>query len=174
MMDSRSDSVVLPLVARKVQSLDTALNASNSEGADFLIYSVSDGSHVDSMPNSVRDDVKIPIFVRFPIYGEDMLAKEASKCLKSGASGLVISVKDFEKYGENVLSTLFDEVDPPSTRARDESCDPSVMYNGFGGKEIVAGFINLEDREKQLIERERLALLEAINVIKKAAPMVII
>ncbi|KAI3764064.1 hypothetical protein L2E82_14064 [Cichorium intybus] len=37
-MDSKSDSVFLPLVGRKVQTSDAAMNASSFEGADFLIY----------------------------------------------------------------------------------------------------------------------------------------
>ncbi|KAJ6352427.1 hypothetical protein OIU76_001622 [Salix suchowensis] len=40
MMGSRTESVVLPLVARIVQTPNAALNASNSEGADFLIYAL--------------------------------------------------------------------------------------------------------------------------------------
>uniref|UniRef100_A0A6N2KLY5 Uncharacterized protein n=1 Tax=Salix viminalis TaxID=40686 RepID=A0A6N2KLY5_SALVM len=38
LMGSKSGPVVLPLVARIVQTPNAALNASNSEGADFLIY----------------------------------------------------------------------------------------------------------------------------------------
>ena len=46
MMASKSDSVVLPLVARYVQDIDGAINASNSEGADFLIYDIAGQENV--------------------------------------------------------------------------------------------------------------------------------
>ena len=42
------------------------------------------------------------------------------------------------------------------------------------GKEGVASFIKVEDKEIQFIEIERTVLLEAINVIWKIAPHVII
>ena len=179
MMDSKSDSVVLPLVARKVESPDDALNASSSEGADFLIYSIEKESHADVILNIVRENVKIPIFVMVTSYGDDMLVAEASKLLKSGASGLVTSLKGFEKFGDDRLSSLFNEVYAFSNRAQDkrDSFDEGKLLNvdnGFGAEQRVAGFVKLEDREKEFIERERSVLLEAINVIKKAAPLVII
>ena len=42
------------------------------------------------------------------------------------------------------------------------------------GKEGVASFIKVEDKEIQFIEIERIVLLEAINVIRKTAPHMII
>jgi hypothetical protein len=47
------------------------------------------------------------------------------------------------------------------------------MENDIHEKTTVAGFVKLEDREKQLIEKERSILLEAIDVIQKASPLVI-
>lgn len=177
MMDSKSDSVVLPLVARNVQTADAALNASSSEGADFLIYSLGKEKLVDVVLNSVRENVKIPIFVMFT-YEEDALVTEASKLLKSGASGLVTSVKGFEKFSDDALNSLFSDVYTLNKSTQDDFDNSSEnkllnSENGIGAKERVAGFINLEDRKKQCIERERLVLLEAINVIQKAAPLVI-
>lgn len=178
MMDSKSDSVVLPLVARNVQTVDAALNAAKSEGADFLIFSIGEEKHVDVVLSSVRENVKIPIFVMFSSYGEDVLVTEASKLLKSGASGLVTSAKGFEKFSDDALSHLFNDVYTLSTRTQDEFDNLNRNEflnadNGFGAEERVAGFIKLEDREKQFIERERLVLLKAIHVIQKAAPLVI-
>ena len=176
MMDSKSDSVVLPLVARNVETADAALSASKSEGADFLIYSIGDEKNVDVVLNSVRENVKIPIFVSS--YGHDVLVTEASKLFKSGASGLVTSVNGFEKFSDDVLNHLFNDVYTVTKRTQDEfdNLNENMLLNvdnGFGANERVAGFIKLEDQEKQFIERERSVLLKAINVIQKAAPLVI-
>lgn len=175
MMDSKSDSVVLPLVARNVQTADAALNASSSEGADFLIYSIGGQNHVEVL-TSVRENVKIPIFVMFTSYGEDTLVMEASRSLESGASGLVTSVKGFRKFSDDALNSLFSNVYTLNETTQDEFTNSNESKllnseNGIGAEERVAGFINLEDRKKQLIEREKLVLLEAINVIQKAAPL---
>lgn len=42
------------------------------------------------------------------------------------------------------------------------------------GKEGVASFIEVEDKEKKFIEAGRTILLEAINVVRKTAPLMII
>ncbi|PON55284.1 Thiamine phosphate synthase [Parasponia andersonii] len=176
MMDSKSDSVVLPLVARNVQTVDAALNASKSEGADFLIYSIGEEENVDVVLNSIRENVKIPIFVVFSSYGEEVLANEASKFLKSGASGLVTSVNDFAKFSDDALNNLLNDAYTLNIRTQDEfdNLNENKLLNGdngFEAEERVAGFIKLEDREKQFIERERSVLLKAIKVIQKAAPL---
>lgn len=179
MMDSKSDSVVLPLVARNVQTLDAALNASSSEGADFLIYSIGgEDTNVDVVPNSVFQNVKIPIFVMFTSFGEDTLLTEASKFLKLGASGLVSTLNCFKMYSDDALSKLFDNVYTLNIKTPDEldtfsNLELLDVDNNVSEKKGVAGFIKLEDREKQFIDRERSLLLEAIDVIQKAAPLVI-
>ncbi|XP_015892113.3 probable transmembrane GTPase FZO-like, chloroplastic [Ziziphus jujuba] len=176
MMDSKSDSVFLPLVARNVQTLDAALNASNSEGADFLIYSIGEENQVDVVPKSVFRNVKIPIFAMFTSGGEDLLLKEASVLLKSGASGLVSTLKGFEMFSDDALSELFDNVYTPNLRTQDELDNLNNLEfldvdNNVREGRAVAGFIKLEDREKQFIDREKSILLEAIKVIQRAAPL---
>uniref|UniRef100_A0A2N9H0U6 G domain-containing protein n=1 Tax=Fagus sylvatica TaxID=28930 RepID=A0A2N9H0U6_FAGSY len=175
LIDSKSESVVLPLVARNVQTANAALNASNSEGADFLIYDIGGEKHVDGAVNSVFENVKIPIFVVFPSCGEDTLFTEASNLLKLGASGLVISLEGLGLFGDDVVRKLFNIV-YMNKRTQDKvesSIEPKLLNvdNGVYGKKAVAGFIKLEDKEKQFIETERTRLLEAINVIQKAAPL---
>ncbi|KAM2142862.1 hypothetical protein ACFX1Q_008949 [Malus domestica] len=68
MLASKSDSVVLPLVARYVQDIDGAINASNSEGADFLMYDIAGQENVLLALNSLFKTVKLPIFVTFTSY----------------------------------------------------------------------------------------------------------
>ncbi|KAF4370133.1 hypothetical protein F8388_007274 [Cannabis sativa] len=164
MMDSKSDSVVLPLVARNVQSVEAALDASNSEGADFIIYNFNDEKNVDVVLNSVCENVKIPIFVLFNSYDEDKLVTEASKLLRFGASGLVTSLNGFEKFSVDVLNHLFNDVYTINKKSQDVIVSDSA-------EERIAGFVKLEEREKQFIEREKSVLLKAIDVIRKAAPL---
>ncbi|XVF72416.1 hypothetical protein PTKIN_Ptkin12aG0119600 [Pterospermum kingtungense] len=175
MMDSKQDSVFLPLVARNVQTADAALNASSSEGADFLIYDLCEEEHVDMSLKSVYENVKIPIFVvNNNTPAEVTSLTEVSHILKSGASGLVLSLEDLRLFTDDVLSQLFNIVSTTNNKPQDESIDKLKMEDidhDSGLKMGVAGFIKVEDREKQLIEKERSVLKEAINVFQKAAPL---
>ncbi|KAM3735301.1 hypothetical protein ACB098_10G078500 [Castanea mollissima] len=175
LIDSKPESVVLPLVARNVQTANAALNASNSEGADFLIYDIGGEKHFDGAVKSVFETVKIPFFVVLASCGEDTLFTEASNLLKSGASGLVISLEVLELFGDDIVRRLFNTVHMNKrTQAKVESSIKQKLLNvdnGVYGKKGVAGFIKVEDKEKQFIETERTVLLEAINVIRKAAPL---
>ncbi|KAK1561189.1 hypothetical protein Q3G72_035297 [Acer saccharum] len=170
MIDSKSESVVLPLVGRNVLTANAAVNASNSEGADFLICGSREGKFVDVVDNSLFDNVKIPVFVIHTSRGEATSLVEMSKFLKSGASGLVISLADLRWFSDDVLGQLFNATYAISKDPQDELNELKLLEsdNSFHG---VAGFVNLEDREKQLIETERSLLLEAINIIQKAAPL---
>ncbi|XP_047152297.1 probable transmembrane GTPase FZO-like, chloroplastic [Vigna umbellata] len=168
MLDSKSELVVLPLVARIVHTVDAAMNASKSEGADFLIYGGGDLQLVGREVGSVRESVKIPIFVS---CGKDNLSyADISGLLALGASGFVTSLANFGQYGDEFLHKIFGTV-YASTDGGNVS-EIELNDNGFqSGTEIVAGFVKLEDREKQLIETEKLVLNEAVEVIKKAAPL---
>ncbi|GKU86600.1 hypothetical protein SLEP1_g1107 [Rubroshorea leprosula] len=75
MMGSKSESVVLPLVARKVKNASAAMNASNSEGL--------------------------------------------SEFLKSGASGLVVSLEDLKLFSDP-LSQLLYNVSVTNEKPEDE------------------------------------------------------
>lgn len=174
MMASKSDSVILPLVARNVQDVEAAINASSSEGADFLIYGVGGEENVTVVLKSLFENVKIPIFVT--ISSNSRLYTEVPGLLKSGASGLVMSLKDFRMLDDNALSKLFDIVYMADSKAHDEVESFSKLEFSdvkSGPKDTVAGFLKLEDREKKFIETERSVLLKAINVIQRAAPLVI-
>ncbi|GLU03520.1 hypothetical protein SLE2022_207140 [Rubroshorea leprosula] len=171
MMSSNSDSVVLPLVAMKVQNASAALNATNSEGADFLIFDVGVDEHV----NTVFKNVKIPIFITNDSKGKTEGITKVSELLKSGASGLVISLEELGLFGD-ALSKLFDSVSATNEKPEDRLQSFSMLEmldvnNDSYETKGVAGFVKLEDREKELIEKERSLLHEVINVIKKAAPL---
>ncbi|XP_057966562.1 probable transmembrane GTPase FZO-like, chloroplastic isoform X3 [Malania oleifera] len=175
MLDSKPESVVLPLVAMDVRTANSALNASKSKGVDFLIYDI-DEKHAEVLVNSVFENVKIPVFIMNALCGEGTSFTWISNLINSGASGLVIALEDLGLLSDSVLSTLFCIVPAMDKRMGDafqSSNRPKILEadNGFHGNSGVAGFIRMQDREKQLIERERLVLLEAINVIQEAAPM---
>ncbi|AES60902.1 probable transmembrane GTPase FZO-like, chloroplastic [Medicago truncatula] len=166
MLGSNSELVVLPLVARFVQTVDAAVNASKSEGADFLIYGGGGGDLelLNQEIGNVVDNVKIPIFASF--MGKNLSYGEASSLLASGASGFVTSLESFGLFDDDFQRTLDD---------RRDKIDDDKLVNESNGlqsiTEVVGGFVKLEDREKRLIEMERSVLNEAIEVIKKAAPL---
>ncbi|MCE0481808.1 hypothetical protein HAX54_039880 [Datura stramonium] len=177
MMDSKSEeSVVLPLVARIVQTPTAAVAASNSEGADFLIYEVGGNSEPEELVSSVFEQVKIPVFVTIGSLGDRKLFNEASNLLESGASGIVISLEDLRSVSDDDFGKLFYSAYALKKKTEEKSQSNSQLKvsdlgNGFPSRKGVAGFIDLRDREKQLLEKERLILRETVNVIEKAAPM---
>ncbi|XP_023553753.1 probable transmembrane GTPase FZO-like, chloroplastic isoform X1 [Cucurbita pepo subsp. pepo] len=175
MLDSTSDSLFLPLVARNVKSSISAINASNSEGADFLLYDFDEEKLDMTTTDSVFMNVKIPIFILFSSYGKNTKFHEALKWLEFGASGLVISLQALRLISDDAVGKLFDSTFTDSGRKEDD-IDTSGslnlnMANGALGATQVAGFANLEDREKQVIVTEKLVLREARNIIQKAAPL---
>lgn len=177
MMDSKSEElVVLPLVARIVQTPTAAVDASNSEGADFLIYEVGGNSKPEELVSSVFANLKIPVFVTIGSLGDPKLFNEASDLLESGASGIVISMEDLRSVSDDDFGKLFYSAYAVKKKTEEKSQSNSQLKvsdlgNGFPGRKRVAGFIDLRDREQQLLEKERLVLRETINVIEKAAPM---
>lgn len=178
MMDAKTDSVVLPLVARNVQTCDAAIDASNSEGADFLIFTINGDSHSEELVSSVSGRVKIPIFIMVDSLRDEMSLKMSLDSVKSGVSGLVVSVDELNLTREDGLSKLFYNEYASHKKVEDlgQSVDilkPIDTGNGFYGKKMVAGFTRLEEKEQLLIDKERSILLEAINVIQSATPLVI-
>ncbi|XP_058197858.1 probable transmembrane GTPase FZO-like, chloroplastic isoform X2 [Rhododendron vialii] len=176
MIDARSESVVLPLVAKNVQTPVAALNASNSEGADFLIYGSNGGTHAEEPGSSVWETVKVPIFVMIASFGFDPISVEAKNLLKSGASGLVVSLGELKVLTDEVMSKLFTTVRGSKNRGQgtfrgSDKLKTLKVDNGFPGRKKVAGFIKLEDRERQLVETEKMVLLEVISVIQGAVPL---
>ncbi|XP_030552797.1 probable transmembrane GTPase FZO-like, chloroplastic isoform X4 [Rhodamnia argentea] len=175
MADTKSESVVLPLVARNVKTASAASSASTSEGADFIICDIGEEKHMDNLASSMFEDVKIPIFVKLHLSGNGLTLDDASRWIKYGASGLVIGLKDLDLFTDGLLNQLFSTLSASTKDTKVERGIPNKvtlekMGNDFFRNERVAGFLKLEDKEKQLIETERVVLLEAVNVIRKAAP----
>ncbi|XP_042007040.1 probable transmembrane GTPase FZO-like, chloroplastic [Salvia splendens] len=172
MMDARTDSVMLPLVARNVQTYDAALDASVSEGADFLIFTLKGGTSPEELVSSISGSIKIPIFIMFDSPKDEM----SLHSLNSGASGVVVSVDELKLLGEDGLSKLFHSEYASNAKVDDigqsfENIKTIDTQNGFYGKKMIGGFTRLEEREQQLLDKERMILIEATSVIERAAPM---
>lgn len=176
LLGSNPDSIVLPLVARIVKDVDSALSASSSEGADFLILGSGEDKQVGLLADSLLKSVKIPIFVTCRSKGE---AREELLLLKSGASGFVISLKDLRSSRDVALRECLDGAydvnhEIPNENESILNEKPFVEASDLQGKINSAGFIKLEDKQKQIIEMEKSVLRETTEIIQKAAPLVII
>ncbi|KAK4762897.1 hypothetical protein SAY86_008665 [Trapa natans] len=176
MVDSKSEAVFLPLVGRSVEASSTTINISTSEGVDFLICDINDEKISSNILKKLLEDVKIPIFVSISSIGNSDLLVEASELVRSGAGGFAISLKDLSLLNDAIQNGLFnsESLSKNKTTNRLGSSNELKVFEAkkdFHIAKSVAGFVNLEDREKQLVEIEKSALAEAINVIQKAAPM---
>ncbi|GFP92283.1 uncharacterized protein in xyna 3'region [Phtheirospermum japonicum] len=173
MMDAKTDSVILPLVARNVQTHEAALDASDSEGADFLIYTTKDDVRLEELMSSVSERVKIPIFIMVDSPRDEVSSKLSLDTIRLGVSGIVVSMYELNTFRENDLTKLFYSADKKLDDGgkQIDNLKNVGMENGFYGKKMIGGFTRLEEREKEFIEKERLILLEAINVIERATPL---
>ncbi|CAA0159656.1 putative transmembrane GTPase FZO-like protein [Arabidopsis thaliana] len=159
LMGSNPDSVLLPLVARIVKDVDSALIASSSEGADFLI--LGSGEEDTQVADSLLKSVKIPIYVTCRGNEE---AKEELQLLKSGVSGFVISLKDLRSSRDAALRQSLDGAYVVNNHE-------TQNMNELPEKKNSAGFIKLEDKQKLIVEMEKFVLRETIEIIHKAAPL---
>ncbi|KAJ4804839.1 tRNA modification GTPase MnmE [Rhynchospora pubera] len=166
MMQSKSDSIYLPLVARVVQNIDSAKNASSSEGADFLIIKAKS----DNISRVLQDSmsVKVPIFFTLTdLPHEESPPVVASKLLDSGASGVVASLAEMELFTENIFEKVLKR-----SHDVDKHLQDGRLFSGDleSTASQVAGFTKLGEMEVELIERERALLEETAALIRKAVP----
>ena len=179
MMKSKSDTVYLPLVARIVKNTKSAVSASRSGGADFLIMSNERENFACVLEHAAAQNVKVPIF--FDIVdslGVDLPINSVLKLLESGAPGIVMSIDNLKLFGDEVLKKMFSSTHVANKILQDgnlnsRSSEVEAVRGMLLEKKSVAGFANLDSKEIQLIESERLLLMEAVDVFQEAAPMVI-
>jgi hypothetical protein len=181
MMKSNSDSIYLPLVARTIRSSDSARSATSSEGADFLIVNTGTDDFSAVFDDAGAQHVKIPVFFTLnDVQTEDSYSDTTSKLLQSGASGVVLSLAGIQHLAENIIERDFikvgaadsvPEVTYSSLSTLEEANNVMVLTRE---KTKVAGFTKLDEKVMQLIAMEKPILSEAVAVIRKAAPMVII
>jgi hypothetical protein len=182
MMKSNADSIYLPIVARRIQSANSAISASSSEGADFLIVNTGTGDFADVMNGGVGQHVKIPIFFTLNHFSEGTYSDFTSRLLQSGASGVVTSLAGMQLLTDDLIKKDFSKVDSAEEVPRASYSSAGVLEDVNNvmvltrdrEKTKVAGFTKLDEKVIQLIEIEKPILNEAIAIIRKAAPMVII
>ncbi|XP_024314811.1 probable transmembrane GTPase FZO-like, chloroplastic isoform X1 [Brachypodium distachyon] len=178
MMKSNSESIYLPLVARTVQSSDSARSASSSEGADFLIVNTRTDDFSSAISGVGAQNVKIPIFFTLnDSQSEGSYSDTSSKLLQSGASGIVLSLAGIHHLTDNIIERDFSRVDTTdgvpqatylSASTSEETNNVMVLSRE---KTKVAGFTKLDEKVMELIAMEKPILNEAVAVIRKAAPM---
>lgn len=179
MMKSNADSIYLPIVARRIQSANSALSASSSEGADFLIVNTGSGDFVDVINDVVGQHVKIPIFVTLNHLSEGTYSDFTSRLLQSGASGVVTSLAGMELLNDDLIKKDFTKVGSAeelpqasySSAGMLEDVNNVMVLTRDCEKTKVAGFTKLDEEVIKLIEIEKPILNEAITIIRKAAPM---
>lgn len=170
-MQSKSDSIYLPLVARVVQNIDSAKSASSSEGADFLIINTTTANISRVLQNSADQPVKIPIFFTLTdLTHEESSPITASKLLDSGASGVVVTLAEMRLFTEDFFEKMFKR-----SHDVDKLLQDGRLFSGEldATASQVAGFTKLGEVEVELIEKERALLEETAALIRKAVPTVI-
>ena len=183
MTKSNSDSIYLPIVARTIRSSnpDSARSASSSEGADFLIVNTGTDDFSSVFNGAGAQHVKIPVFFTLTdLQSEGSYSDTTSKLFQSGASGIVLTLAGIQHLTDSIIERDFSKVG-----ATDRV--PQVIYSSASTleetnnvmvltreKTKVAGFTKLDEKVMQLIATEQPILSEAVAVIRKAAPMVII
>ncbi|KAK4731934.1 hypothetical protein R3W88_024922 [Solanum pinnatisectum] len=168
MMDTKSEElVVLPLVARIVQTPAAAVDASNSEGADFLIYEVGVNREPEELVSSVFEHVKIPVFFTIVSLVDQKLFNEASNLLESGASGLVVSMEDLRSVSDDDFGKLFYSAYALKKKMEEKSQSNSRLNsdlgNGFPGRKGMEEISLLKDAVSQLDEPFLLVIVGEFN-----------
>ncbi|PAN19738.1 hypothetical protein PAHAL_3G294900 [Panicum hallii] len=177
MMKSNADSIYLPIVARAIRSANSAISASSSEGADFLIVNTGNDDFADVMNGGVGQQVKIPIFFTLNVHSGSTYSDITSRLIQSGVSGVVTSLAGIQHLTDDLIERDFSKVDDIEEVPQASNSSASTLENANNAtvltreKTKVAGFTKLDEKVLQLIEREKPILSEAVAVIRKAAPM---
>lgn len=184
MTKSNSDSIYLPIVARTIRSSnsDSARTASSSEGADFLIVNTGTDDFSSVLSGAGAQQVKIPVFFTVTdLQSEGSYSDTTSKLFQSGASGIVLTLAGIQHLTDTIIERDFSKVGAtdrvPQVTYSSSASMPEETNNVMvltREKTKVAGFTKLDEKVMQLIATEKPILSEAVAVIRKAAPMVII
>lgn len=107
-MKSNADSIYLPLVARTIRSPNSAISATSSEGADFLIVDTASDDFLSAMNGGVNQHVKIPIFFTLnDLQSRGSYSDITSRLLQSGASGIVTSLAGMRLLTDDLIERDF-------------------------------------------------------------------
>ncbi|EFJ14423.1 hypothetical protein SELMODRAFT_445893 [Selaginella moellendorffii] len=167
MQNAMPEAVVLPLVARRVTSYQSAEIATITEGADFLLLQCEQASSASAkaLVEGICKRVKIPVFLEWARQEED-----AVKLLKVGAGGIIL---DSLPAAAEVSSFVTDLASKVASSVYTKS-GKGLSLNGEGAKSsstaAAAVLSSIEQQAKLLIEEERPILTSAVEIIKEASP----
>uniref|UniRef100_A0A7I4EYZ8 G domain-containing protein n=1 Tax=Physcomitrium patens TaxID=3218 RepID=A0A7I4EYZ8_PHYPA len=190
MQNSGLETPALPLVARCVSSVQSALTATAGEGADLLILKVSDKEK--SIVKGVCDGITIPVFL--DISGSGVAHSDTGMdLLQDGANGLVLNTIDIRKAGEGDLPsfvssliasiklaiknrTEMEDSNLPEKRVQTRDVDVEEDGAFFELSEDVEA-LNLDMEEdsvkkkaKLILDEEHVLLQDMIAFVKEASP----
>lgn len=195
MQSTVTETSVLPLVARSVSSAQSALTATASEGADFLILKATEKEvNVGTFVKAVCDGISIPVFLDSSDSVEAP-ARAGLDLLQDGANGLVLNASDIriaaKEDAPRYVSTLMAAIGAAVQRRKDlEDSHPSEdgvkvlnMHDIDEGalraepQGVRASVIEVEDEQLELqaehiLEEERYLLTAMVELVKEAAPEV--
>ncbi|KAI5059498.1 hypothetical protein GOP47_0025817 [Adiantum capillus-veneris] len=173
------DNSVLPLVARRVSSAESALLATASEGADFLILQGLSEPDAKVVIDSIRERVSIPIFLQ-EVGGLQKAGDIDFPFLQAGANGLLydsLLLKDIPAKDVGGLVSLI--VGAMSTILQRRTTKMSKLVaaadvQGTSAK-IATNFVtakssSLDVEFRAILEEERTLLTSMIKLLQEASP----
>lgn len=179
MQSARSESSLLPLVARTVRTAESAQNATASEGADLLMLVIENKENAEMLVGSVCQHVSIPVFFMFDSCKESAVASLTYKLVRAGASGIVLSTENVTYLGDDILkevktllfSIKFTDKSSKKYDAEDFS-ETNMINNNISSNATKAMEVgkSLDIKAKEILDEERPLLLKIINIVHEAAP----
>ncbi|KAH9617554.1 hypothetical protein KSS87_007131 [Heliosperma pusillum] len=175
LMGSKSESVYLPVIGKMVQTVNAAIFACDSEGADFLIFNSPVEQHTDILRESINQKIEIPVFYQSSFFKNDGFFNKVPMKIMPAASGVVTTLEELMSNGD-LLGKLVYNIPAVNDTSPKEIANFSKKNmlnttNGLGGNLGFDSFVKLEDSEAQFIKKERRVLVAAANIIEKAAPL---
>eukprot|EP00249_Psilotum_nudum_P024869 c29312_g2_i1 orf=312-3491(+) len=187
MMESATaESSVLPLIARIIETGQSALRATASEGADLLILLLPEGAYSSIAVSNICNRASIPVFVLSSLavpLSESAIKSSALELWKAGASGVVLYAKDMKgALREDALTfaaTLVSfmrttywqkSVNAQSPTVLDQAKDSTV--NGMEKDRSKPHLKTLDLQATEILEEERSLLASVIELVQEAAPEV--
>ncbi|MCO5554278.1 hypothetical protein L7F22_007806 [Adiantum nelumboides] len=175
------DNSVLPLVARCVSSAESALLATASEGADFLILQGLNELDTKLVIDSIRERVSIPIFVQDAgglQKGEEM----DLPMLQAGANGFFydsLALKNIPAGDvSGVVSSLVGNMSTVLQRRTSRMSKRLTPADAQGPSTRIATNLDtsrsssLDVEFRTILEEERSLLTSMIKLLKAASPEV--
>lgn len=184
MQNVSASSSVLPLVARSVRSAQSALSATASEGADFLILQVSADADAKIVVSNVCERVSIPVFVQASALNLSAFTLAESSvllALQAGASGLVFSGDEMKNVAADriahlasslvsAMSNLFQH----RSASGAESLMPGTVVDetvNISTKDVATSqAMTLDVQAQKILEEERVLLTSLIELVQEATP----